>query len=358
MAPSAQVIEQACKLVSTIAKETESEYGFSSMTVSIYDTGWLAMVRKDSAWFFPDSFTYLLDHQRTDGGWDLLSQITPDRIDAQYPESLSIPDSIVHSVAALLALCRHYRLDADDDDEMRSDLLRRITKAKHFLDEKLAVLKLNDVKHFSFILIVPVLLCLLEEEEPELGLGLGLHFTFPAKEKLPRQYEEASSVLTAFLEKGFTVEDLGVEAVNANIKKIRQLFSSDGVIGARPNRYAAQIDKVTRFLCAQWENKEERNNGELQDKLEYIPILRHHSHRDVSRTPAKPLYLGPSPIYRLIPDIDQNADGTWGTLHCCEETAYALVALAHLASLCPVTGCNTDRLDKSIARGKAFLRQH
>ncbi|KAL4862195.1 hypothetical protein BDV12DRAFT_207367 [Aspergillus spectabilis] len=185
---SADFLNHARTLVHNIATEITAKHGLSSMTVSIYDTAWLSMVQKVSVngkqWLFPESFTFLLKHQGPEGGWDPLMQST--RAD-RYPDPLWIPDCIVHSLAALLALCRHFKF-ASNAGEMRSqcDIHSRIFRAKRFLDIKLAVLNIDNITHFGFELLVPVLFRLLAEE--------GFQFDFPAKEELLSKYEKASSV--------------------------------------------------------------------------------------------------------------------------------------------------------------------
>ncbi|KAL2864292.1 terpene synthase family protein [Aspergillus lucknowensis] len=178
------IVSHARALVERIASEIKSEYGLSSMAVSIYDTAWLAMVRKEtvtgSQWLFPECFRYILDHQDADGGWDPLCQSTRA---APYPDSIWVPDCIVHSLAALLALCRRFRFTATD---IPPDGLSRIFRAKRFLDVKLSILNLDRIRHFGFELLVPVLLQLLGDE--------GLEFDFPVKDELLLRYEKASSV--------------------------------------------------------------------------------------------------------------------------------------------------------------------
>ncbi|KAL4971599.1 hypothetical protein BDW66DRAFT_163571 [Aspergillus desertorum] len=505
-------------LVKTIAAEVDSEHGFSSMAVSIYDTAWLAMIRKKSEWLFPASFTYLLEHQGLDGGWDPLDQSTRA---AQYPEFHWIPDCIVHSLAGLLALCQHFKFAAyAGAEELPTDMPSRITRAKWFLDNKLATLTLDRITHFGFELIVPVLLRLLEQE--------GLHFSFPAKEDLLRKYEGTSSanmtwlydngpcrvplfcleaflwkidfnrlshlvtsttgitaspastaaylihsdvwsgegeaylrhvvsrsgdgslggifpldifescwVLTALLENGFASEDLGVEKVDRILQVIReslidgatgathaflpdaddtaralmilnlngcktspvgmiQRFEGDdcfrtfddelpnqvasvsvngNVLGALllspdPNLFAAQIEKVARFLCAQWGPQETLQDhwnisqyyGIMHIAVSLTHLLKLHDRGQLPSLPADltTCRIIPSTLKRLLDHLlaGQHLDGSWGELHCCEEAAYAVVALAHIGSYPPVVGERENEADRSIARGKQFMLEN
>ncbi|KAL4741655.1 hypothetical protein BDV11DRAFT_212865 [Aspergillus similis] len=500
---SVQAVNRARILVKNIAAEAKSEHGFSSMAVSIYDTAWLAMIRK---------------HQGLDGGWDPLNQSTRA---AQYPRFLWIPDCIVHSLAGLLALCRHSRCaDSAGKEELPTDLLPRITRAKSFLNNKLTLLTLDGITHLGFELIVPVLLRLLEQE--------GLHFAFPAKKKLLQMYEKASSadmtwlydngpckiplfcleafvgkvdfsrlshlatsttgvtaspastaaylihsgvwsregeaylrhvvsirgdgsvggifpltifescwVLTALLDNGFAAEDLGVEEVDWIIQVIQESLT-DGVIGAAqaffpdaddtaralmilnlndcktspvgmiqrfegddyfltfddklPNRvasvsvngnvlgallrspepdiFAAQIEKVARFLCAQLKRQKILHDhwnisqyyGMMHIALSLTHLLKIHNRGQLPSLPADftASCIIPSTLQQLLEHLltRQHSDGTWGELHCCEETAYAIVALAHIGSYPLVVDGREDEVDRSIARGKHFILEN
>jgi hypothetical protein len=60
------------------------------------------MIEKDTdQWLFPECFEYLLEHQNVEGGWDPLEQAIRT---AKYPVNVWLPDCIIHSLAALLAL--------------------------------------------------------------------------------------------------------------------------------------------------------------------------------------------------------------------------------------------------------------
>lgn len=50
----------------------------------------------------------------------------------------------------------------------------------------------------------------------------------------------------------------------------------------------------------------------------------------------------------------QNDDGSWGNMHGAEETAYAVIALAQLASHAAIAS-DYSKADLAIARGKQFL---
>jgi hypothetical protein len=143
-------------------------------------------------WLFPESFTYILEQQGPDGGWDALGQSSRE---AKYSDSIWVPDCIIHSLPGLLALCRHLRLaTSKGGDKVPDDTLSRIFRAKIFLDSKLNIWDLDRTGHFGFDLLVPVLLQLLEDE--------GLTFNFPAKAELLQRYEAASNVDLRWLYNG------------------------------------------------------------------------------------------------------------------------------------------------------------
>ncbi|KAF7590873.1 hypothetical protein BBP40_002287 [Aspergillus hancockii] len=504
------LVQRARDLVHRISKEITFEYGLSSMAPSIYDTAWLALVPDKTAeqhrWLFPESFAYLLEHQNPDGGWDPLEQSTRA---VKYSDSLWVPDCIIHSLAALLALCRHFRLAACEESGLPEDALARIFRAKRFLDKKLSAWTLEGTTHFGFELLIPVLLQLLSEE--------GVSFDLPVKEELLVRYEKASSidlswlyngpcqvpllsleafigkldfsklehlisdggiiaspastaayliyapkwsdkceaflrhvvangqgqgngaVLTALLENGFTAANLGVDQVDSILKVIHKSLD-EGVTGAThvflpdaddtsralttlnlqgyqispkglvdkfevdhcfetfdnrmPNRvtsvsvngnvlssllhspdpsvFTAQIEKVTRFICSRW-----KAIGKLEDHWnisEYYGIM--HMAQSLILLLVKQAQCAlPSIsvisydlIYDAVPSclrealdyllMNQHEDGSWGELHCNEETAYAVVALANLGSHLAVVGENDWKVDLAIARGKKFLLEH
>ncbi|KAE8376871.1 terpenoid cyclases/protein prenyltransferase alpha-alpha toroid [Aspergillus bertholletiae] len=518
------LVHWARELVHRISNEIKFEYGLSSMAPSIYDTAWLALVPDrrvgQNRWLFPESFTYLLEHQNPDGGWDTLEQST--RV-AKYSDSLWQPDCIIHSLAALLALCQHFRLAACQGSGLPEDALARIFRAKRFLDKKLSAWVLEGTAHFGFELLIPVLLQLLSEE--------GLSFDFPVKEELLTRYEKASSidlnwlydgpcqvpllslesfigkldfsrlehlvsnggiiaspastaayliyapkwsdkceaflrhvvtngqgqgngaaggvfpleifepswVLTALLENGFTAYNLGLDQVDSILRVIHKSLV-EGVTGAThvflpdaddtsralttlnlqgyqispkglvdkfevshcfetfdsrmPNRvtsvsvnanvlssflhgpdpsvFTAQIEKIARFICSQWQAP-----GRLEDHWnmsEYYGIM--HMAQSLILLLVKQAQGALPSIsvvsYGLIHDTipsclrevldyllkNQHEDGSWGQLHCNEETAYAIVALANLGSHLSVVGGNDWKVDLAIAWGKQFLLEH
>ncbi|KAE8151971.1 terpenoid cyclases/protein prenyltransferase alpha-alpha toroid [Aspergillus avenaceus] len=244
------LLQQARNLVQRIAEEIKFEHGFSSVAPSIYDTAWLALIpdktTKQKRWLFPESFTYLLEHQSPDGGWDPLAQSSRT---AKYPDALWLPDCIIHSLAALLALCRHFRLAAYQGVDLPKDALARIFRGKEFLDNKLSVWMPEVTAHFGFELLIPVLLQLLSNE--------GLLFDFPAKEELLVRYEKASSIDLGFLYNGpCRIPLLSLEAFigKLDFAKIEHLVSDGGMMGSPASTAAYLIyapnwsDKCEVFL--------------------------------------------------------------------------------------------------------------
>ncbi|OJZ91051.1 hypothetical protein ASPFODRAFT_203518 [Aspergillus luchuensis CBS 106.47] len=195
---SSSILVQCAKdLVAKVASDSKSQYGLSSMAPSIYDTAWLAMVEKKKdegyEWVFPTSFEYLLREQTDDGGWDPLEGVT--KRHGEYPENIWIQDCVVHSLAALLALCRLVRRSSSHYKEPLPDnILFRLFRAKSFLDAKLQKWQPDKAIHFTVELIVPVLLHLLSEE--------GVDFEFPAKVDLLSKYAAATSIDISWLYQG------------------------------------------------------------------------------------------------------------------------------------------------------------
>ncbi|GKZ61970.1 hypothetical protein AnigIFM49718_009037 [Aspergillus niger] len=235
---SSILVQCAKELIAKVASESKSQYGFSSMAPSIYDTAWLAMVEKRTdegyEWLFPTSFEYLLREQTNDGGWDALESVA--RRHSEYPENIWIQDCVIHSLAALLALCRHVRRSSSHHREpLPDDILFRLFRAKSFLDAKLQKWQPDDGFHFTVELIVPVLLHLLHEE--------GVGFQFPAKDDLLSKYTAATSVDLSWLYQGpCSIPLFSLEGFARQLEwdKLECLVTSSGIT-ASPASAAAYL---------------------------------------------------------------------------------------------------------------------
>jgi hypothetical protein len=195
-----------------------------SMAASIYDTAWLAMIEKktdkDTQWLFPESFKCILQHQGRDGGWDPLEQATT----SKYPDNIWLPDCIIHSLAAFLALCRHFQRAGCKGNDLPDDALSRIFRAKEFLDSKLQRWQLEGTAHFGYELLVPVHLRLLQDE--------GVTFEFPAKEALMDRYKKSSEIDITWLYSGpCHVPLFCLEAFTERLdfSKLEHLISTAGI---------------------------------------------------------------------------------------------------------------------------------
>lgn len=160
---------RASEIVTTLANSLTTPYhGSSSMTESVYDTSWVAMVSKTyrdehgkskQRWLFPQCFQYLLDNQRQDGGYGIGG---------------SEVDSILNTMAATLALCKYQ--DGIDTTEIISsipgDAIRDgIAQGKAYLSQALKCWDVLSTVHVGFEILVPKLLDLLQQE--------GFDFQFP-----------------------------------------------------------------------------------------------------------------------------------------------------------------------------------
>jgi hypothetical protein len=157
------VLELAHHMIEYLTASIDTPFhGSSSMTTTIYDTAWLAMVaRTDAAqaanictgpsvrkWAFPTSFQALIDNQRIDGGF------------GAYDQGSQV-DAIISTMAATLALCIHARSPSVTGCLPVTDLTKRIAQGKVFLAKALSDWDVVSTDRVGFEILVPKLLYLL-----------------------------------------------------------------------------------------------------------------------------------------------------------------------------------------------------
>lgn len=154
---------RASTLIGQLINDHDPNYGVGSLTCSVYDTAWVAMVVKNvdgqRQWLFPSSFQYLMDRQQHDGGWQTGS---------------SDADGILHTLAALLAYCRHtrYPLQLTLPEDMRYKKDRAI----YFLETQFSKCDVDSIITATLQPFFSRLLQMLEQE--------GINFSFPRKDSL------------------------------------------------------------------------------------------------------------------------------------------------------------------------------
>jgi hypothetical protein len=155
--------------VGRIIEEHSLRRGVCSMSGSIYDTAWVSMVSKPvegkQAWLFPTSFTAICEAQKGDGGWEGTDTI----------------DEIVNTLACLVSLKQHAKVDKDEG----SDLQDRIDRAIQFLSNRLSEWDIEATDRVAFEILLPSLLDLLALE--------GLNLPFPTVERLRRLKQQKIS---------------------------------------------------------------------------------------------------------------------------------------------------------------------
>ncbi|EUC27264.1 hypothetical protein COCCADRAFT_10099 [Bipolaris zeicola 26-R-13] len=156
----------------------DTKYGFSTASCQVYDTAWVAMVKKrtgdDEIWLYPECFHYLLRTQSSDGSWGT--------------DPVSQTAGILDTAAALLAILKHAAKPLQIHDYSSSDLDSRISLAIQALDRQLnAWNDLVSTNHIGVELIVPALLDYLRGED------CRLQFKFQGQDALKRMYQEKSS---------------------------------------------------------------------------------------------------------------------------------------------------------------------
>ncbi|KAJ6089136.1 hypothetical protein N7499_003983 [Penicillium canescens] len=185
MSTTQDLTRRAKKLVHRIATAVETDHGFSSMAYSIYDTAWVSMIIKKGgkgpSWLFTECFDFLLEKQRGNGEWSSFSTTDSTRTPSA---SILIPDTIIHTLAGLLALCVHSQNRDCINGTLPYNLSSRISRAKESVNAQLQKWNVSETTHFGFQLLIPVLLQRLKDEQ-------GISFTFPGEEELLFMFNDA-----------------------------------------------------------------------------------------------------------------------------------------------------------------------
>ncbi|KAI4139612.1 MAG: hypothetical protein LQ341_004153 [Variospora aurantia] len=162
--------ERIGRLLQTLLDTYEPCYGLGSMTVSVYDTAWVACISKTvsgcSQWLFPSSFFYVLQAQLPDGGWTAHAG----------QECSDETDGILSTMAATYCLIQHAKTPLQLKHIPTEALAESIRTALASLDLMLQSWRVGNSKAVGFEVLAPSLLNLLEEE--------GHFFAFPGKEHL------------------------------------------------------------------------------------------------------------------------------------------------------------------------------
>ena len=219
--------------------------GVCSMSGSIYDTAWVSMVSKSvegtSTWLFPTSFQYICDIQNESGGWEGSDTI----------------DEIVNSLACLLSLKRHYKIESG-----ASNLADKIDKATKFLTAILSKWDISTTERVAFEIIIPSMLDLLNLE--------GIHLRFPDADKLRRLNEVKLSKINISLLYQFPSTVLhSLESFIGRIDFDKMSHHlKDGSMMASPSSTAAYLmhaskwdDTAERYLRDAVENGRRINQG-------------------------------------------------------------------------------------------------
>ncbi|KAI0516929.1 hypothetical protein F5B22DRAFT_138040 [Xylaria bambusicola] len=127
---------QAESLIARLAMRCSKNDDFGSMSSSIYDTAWLAMIKKPDGqeWLFPECFDFILKCQQPLGDWD------------SYSTSM---DGILNTAASLLALRKHL-----EESPGNVDWVARSIKAERILGRMLDSLDVNNADQATFGILI------------------------------------------------------------------------------------------------------------------------------------------------------------------------------------------------------------
>ncbi|KAK1992304.1 ent-kaurene synthase [Colletotrichum falcatum] len=166
--------EAAC-LTRQLLDDSSPNQGAGLITPSIYDTAWLALVKKRNAdgrqqWLFPECFQYVVDTQLADGGWET---------------HRSHVDGILNTAASLLVLRRHASEPLQVASVPPAEIQDRMDRASAALQSKLHAWDVTEPTHYNCEMILPTLLDLLKKE--------GVSFEFQGEATLQKAHEAKMS---------------------------------------------------------------------------------------------------------------------------------------------------------------------
>ncbi|KAL9062272.1 MAG: hypothetical protein Q9157_009069, partial [Trypethelium eluteriae] len=146
--------DEAALLINGLALNCLQNTPLSSMSNSIHDTAWIAMVAKEvdgrKQWLFPEAFEFLLEKQSTNGTWQA---------------GATHIDNIVNTASGLLALLKHHQHKQFENGRVCFDIEKRIHEAKKALGELFKEWNVAKTEQVGFELIVPTLLSMLKEHD-------------------------------------------------------------------------------------------------------------------------------------------------------------------------------------------------
>jgi len=175
------VLDDVKALVKQLVAGLETHGAVGSFSPAVYDTAWLARIKRPgpsgreaqpTCWLFPQCFEYLLRTQEPGGGW---------------PAYASGTDAILNTLAAVVALREHRQVaaesgDENDDARSRDGLEARINRAEASLDKMLQGWDVDSTVHVGFEILVPSLLAQLRDART--GGETEQQLEFPGRARL------------------------------------------------------------------------------------------------------------------------------------------------------------------------------
>lgn len=167
------------RLINGLLDDYDPSFGLGSMTCSVYDTAWIACVKKTvsgrSQWLFPSSVSYILNSQLSNGGWPA------------HPgeEGSDGVDGILSTMAALYCLTQHARSPLQLRHLHKGGLTERLNRGTARLGRMLEAWRVDRCKAVGFEVLIPSLLQLLSAE--------GIRFDFPGRTLLHQMRDKKLS---------------------------------------------------------------------------------------------------------------------------------------------------------------------
>jgi hypothetical protein len=212
---------------------------------------------QNNQWAFPECFEYVLSRQSSS--------------DASFEGYASDLDSLLNTLAALLAMKKHWNLAQEREERaLAKQLDTRIEQSKKFVASKIDSFDFESTMHVGFEIIVPALLRYLEAEE--------IKFEFRGRERLEHMEKKKLGRFDTTLLETMGKKLSALHSLEAFVGKINfDCFATQktfGSIMASPAATAAYLINTSKW------------DAEAEEYLRFVVSLNLDSHCNCAGVPS------------------------------------------------------------------------